>query len=174
METNRVPPTDLRDNPTGCCPRFRPNGWDEQALHFEGKPFVRAISDGVRHVPQDMAPAYAAAASAIEKARAWEEHQMLVLNRVFQAKKAEHLFAVRKPVPGMELVRLDGDYRTRLFEGPYEQAPQWQAEFERELTGQGLPAEQIYFYFTTCPACAEFYGRNYVVAVAKLRQRAES
>jgi len=169
METNRVPPIDLRDNPTGCCPRFRPGGWDEQALHFEGKPFVRAISHGVNHVPQDMAPAYAAAASAIEKANAWEDRQMLVLNRVFPAREAEHLFAVRKPVPGMELVRLDGDYRTKLFEGRYEQAPQWQADFEAELADQGLQAEQIYFYFTTCPACAEFYGRNYVVAVAKLQ-----
>lgn len=169
METNRVPPTDRRDNPTGCCPRFRPQGWDEQALHFEHKPFVRAISHGVQHVPHDMAPAYAAAASAIERANAWEDQQLLVLNRVLPAQEAEHLFAVRRPVPGMELVELDGDYRTKLFEGPYEQAPHWQAEFERELAEQRLIVQQIYFYFTTCPACAEYYGRNYVVAVAKLR-----
>jgi len=57
METNRVPPTDRSDNPTGCCPRFHPDGWDEQALHFEDKPFVRTISDGVKQVPHDMAPA---------------------------------------------------------------------------------------------------------------------
>ena len=168
METNRVPPTDLRDNPTGCCPRFRPEGWDEQVLHFEDKPFVRAVSQGVKHVPQDLAPAYAAAASAIEKAKAWDDQQLLVLNRVLQSREAEHLFAVRKPVRGMEMVRLDGDYRTKLFEGAYEQAPRWQSEFEQELAQEGLAAEQIYFYFTTCPACSEFYGRNYVVAVAKL------
>ena len=92
-----------------------------------------------------------------------------MLNRVFHGRRAEHLFAVRKPVRGMENVRLHGEYRTRLFEGSYAQAPQWQAEFEQELADQGLGAEQVYFYFTTCPACSEFYGRNYVVAVAKLR-----
>ena len=116
-----------------------------------------------------MAPAYAAAASAIEKAKAWDDQQLLVLNRVLKSPEAEHLFAVSKPVRGMEMVRLDGDYRTRLFEGPYQQAPQWQGEFEQELAQKGLMAEKIYFYFTTCPACSEFYGRNYVVAVAKLR-----
>jgi hypothetical protein len=168
-ETNRVPSTDRHDNPTGCCPRFHPERWDGQALHFEAKPFARTVSRGVKHVPQDMAPAYAAAASAIEKAKAWEDQQMLVLNRVLQARQAEHLFAVSKAVPGMELVRLDGDYRTKVFEGAYAQAPQWQGEFQQELAQEGLLAEQIYLYFTTCPACSEFYGRNYVVAVAKLQ-----
>ena len=168
LETNRVPATDLRDNPTGCCPRFHPERWDRQALHFQQKPFARAMSHEVRRVPQDMAPAYAAAASAIERARGWEEQQMLVLNRLLPGGKAEHLFAVSKSVPGLEMIRLDGDYRTKLFEGPYEQAPHWQAEFEQDLTDQGLTAQAIYLYFTTCPACSEFYGRNYVVAVAKV------
>jgi len=72
---------------------------------------------------EDMAPAYAAAASAIEKANAWKDQQLLVLNRVFPARKAEHLFAVRKPVRGMEMVRLDEEYRTKVFGGPSEQAP---------------------------------------------------
>ena len=169
LETNRVPTTNLRDNPTGCCPRFHPERWDRLALSFDGKLFARTISHSVQRVPQDMALAYAEAASAIEQARGWDEDQMLVLNRLLPTWKAEHLFAVGKRVPGLEMLRLDGEYRTKLFEGAYDQAPQWQAEFEDDLAAEGLAAEQVYFYFTTCPACAEFYGRNYVVAVAKLR-----
>ncbi len=169
LETNRVPATDLRDNPTGCCPRFRPERWDAQTLHFERKPFARAMSREVLRVPQDMTPAYAAAASAIERAGAWEDEQMLVLNRLLPARQAEHLFAVSKNVPGLDMVRLDGEYRTKLFEGDYRLVAQWQGEFEEDLAAQGYAAEQFYFYFTTCPACAEFYGRNYVVAVAKLQ-----
>jgi hypothetical protein len=169
LAINRVPLTDLRDNPTGCCPRFHPDRWAEQALRFEGKRFARIVSRNVRQVPQDMAPAYAAAASAIEKAGAWEDQQLLVLNRILPTRDAEHLFAVGKDVPGLEMVRLDGHYRTRLFEGPYGLAPHWQAALEQELADRGLEAEQVHFYFTTCPACAQAYGHNYVVAVAKLR-----
>jgi hypothetical protein len=28
--------------------------------------------------------------------------------------------------------------------------------------------ETLYFFYTTCPKCAKHYGKNYVVAVAKV------
>jgi len=28
--------------------------------------------------------------------------------------------------------------------------------------------EKMYFFYTTCPKCAEFYGRNYTVILAKV------
>jgi hypothetical protein len=34
MRTNALPQRDARDNPTGCCPRFDPAGWDGQHLNF--------------------------------------------------------------------------------------------------------------------------------------------
>lgn len=169
LEKNRIPVTDLHDSPTGCCPRFHPERWDEQVLHFEQRLFARAMSRNVKHVPQDLALAYADAASAIEKARAWEEQQLLVLNRMVTARDAEHLFLVGRNVPGLQMVRLDGEYRTRLFEGDYQQVPHWQAEFEEDLAARGMPADRVYFHYTSCPKCAEAYGRNYVVAVAKMR-----
>ncbi len=169
LATNHVPPTDLLDRPTGCCPRFHADLWDDQALHFENKRFARATSCSVKHVPQDMAPAYAAAACAIEKAGAWHDNEMLVLNRIVPGGAAEHLFAVRKDVPQLEMVRLDGDYRTRVFEGPYDDAPRWQDQFRRDLARRGLEVARLYLYFTTCPACAEALGANYVVAVARLQ-----
>ena len=42
MQTNALPAYDAGDNPTGCCPRFNPEGWDGRDLHFEDKLFVRA------------------------------------------------------------------------------------------------------------------------------------
>lgn len=34
MEVNALPKYDMSDNPTLCCPKFNPQGWDEQALHL--------------------------------------------------------------------------------------------------------------------------------------------
>lgn len=35
LHTNETPRVDLADKPTGCCPRFHPEAWDDQELHFE-------------------------------------------------------------------------------------------------------------------------------------------
>lgn len=48
MKTNRFPHYDSSDNPTGCCPRFKPEGWNLQELHFEDKPFVRVTTHELR------------------------------------------------------------------------------------------------------------------------------
>lgn len=44
MELNKLPFYDASDNPTGCCPRFKPEGWDKQELHFKDKPFVKGYN----------------------------------------------------------------------------------------------------------------------------------
>jgi len=42
MQINELLHYDMSDNPTGCCPRFNPQGWDEQELHFQDKLFLKA------------------------------------------------------------------------------------------------------------------------------------
>lgn len=58
MEVNALPPYDLKDIPTGCCPRFHPEGWDGQELHFRNKPFVRATTRSAFHIPLNMAAVF--------------------------------------------------------------------------------------------------------------------
>ncbi len=38
---------------------------------------------------------------------------------------------------------------------------------EQHVEHQGKKAEKIYFFYTNCPKCAKYYGKNYVVGVAK-------
>ena len=82
---------------------------------------------------------------------------------------AEHYFAVTKDVPGQDMRRLSGDYLTKVFEGPYKNVPRWETDMEVYARDRGKVAEQTYFFYTTCPRCAKHYGKNYVVAVAKVR-----
>jgi hypothetical protein len=52
--TNATPAYDPTDNPTNCCPRFKPEPWDGQELHFENKPFVSASTVSLFHMPLNM------------------------------------------------------------------------------------------------------------------------
>lgn len=168
MLTNHTPFTDPSDNPTGCCPRFAPDAWDEQTLHFRGKPFVRAVTHSKNYVPVDMALVFAATFGAIEAAGAADPRHALVLSRDISPDETEHLFAVTRHVPGAEMVRLDGDFRTRVFEGSYADTPLWEDSMATGLADEGLMPDPLYFFFTTCPQCAETYGKNYVVGVARV------
>ncbi|WP_210325105.1 hydrolase [Mesorhizobium silamurunense] len=59
MQTNETPHYDASVNTTGCCPKFNPGGWDDQELHFRNKPFVRATTRSVMHVPVNMGGVFA-------------------------------------------------------------------------------------------------------------------
>lgn len=168
MQTNALPKYDASDNPAGCCPRFNPEGWNDRELHFEDKLFVKAKTASVNYVPTDMGPVFEKTFAAIEKAGAHDEANFVVLSRDVSPSEAEHCFSVGRDVPGEVMVRWSGDYVTRVFEGPYEDAPKWQERIVRELHQRGLEAGTVYFFYTTCPKCAQAYGKNYVVLVAAL------
>lgn len=168
METNALPRYDDSVNTTGCCPKFNPEGWDGQELHFENKPFVRATTRSAMHVPINMGAVFSRVQSHIENAGAYDPHDMIVLSQDTSAWQGEHFFSVTKPVPDEEMTELSGDFITKVFEGPYREARQWYEEM-RELVKarDGTPGD-VYFFYTTCPKCAKAYGRNYVVGVARL------
>lgn len=168
LQTNKVPVVDLTDNPTGCCPRFQPARWDHQQLHFENKPFVRASTIGLFHVPLNMGSVFTRTWDAIREAHA-DDGGFLVLSHDDSSWHAEHLFAVSRPVPGAEMAYLSGDFLTRAFEGPYAHARVWAEEMAQYVEQKGRQLETLYFFYTTCPRCAKQYGHNYVVGIAKVR-----
>jgi len=167
MDINASPKYDMSDNPTNCCPRLNPEGWDDQELHFKDKLFVKADSRSIFHIPLNIGSVFETTSSAIEKAGAWPSEQCIILTHDESAWREEHLFAVTNEVPGQEMVRLSGDYITKVFEGPYKDAPKWMKEMEALVAAKGKRSKKVYFFYTTCPKCAKVYGKNYVVAVAE-------
>ncbi len=167
MQTNEIPPIDPTDNETGCCPRFHPERWDGQELHFDRKPFVRASTTSVFHVPLNMGSVFAKTWSTIKSAQA-DTGGFLVLSHDESAWQAEHLFAVAKDVPGEVMVHLSGDFVTKVFEGPFSNAAKWCADMAKDVQARGKRLDIPYFFYTTCPRCAKHYGKNYVVGVAKV------
>lgn len=167
LQTNQLPAYEKTDNPTGCCPRFQPAGWDGQELHFEDKLFVRASTISLFHVPLNMGHVFGKTLESIKSSHA-DSGSFLVLSHDDSPWHAEHLFAVDREVPGAEMVRLNGTFLTKVFEGPFSQSRAWCQELTHTVEAQGKRLEQIYFFYTTCPRCARVYGKNYVVGVAKV------
>jgi hypothetical protein len=167
MLTNEIPRTDPTDNETGCCPRFHPEPWDGQTLHFDHKPFVRASTVSLFHIPLNMGSVFGRTWTAIQQAHA-DTGGFLVLSHDDSPWHAEHLFAVDRDVPGADMTHLSGDFLVKVFEGPYKEARRWCDEMGRYVRENGKTLDALYFYYTTCPRCAKHYGRNYVVAVARV------
>ena len=168
MDTNALPEYDISDNPTNCCPRFNPEGWDEQELHFKDKLFVKAKTSSIFHIPLNMGTVFPKTFDAIDKAHAQNMDQFIVLSHDPSAWRAEHLFSVTGDVPGQEMVQMTGDFLTKVFEGPYKNAPRWEKEMENYVSSKGKRVKKTYFFYTTCPKCAKYYGKNYMVAVSEI------
>lgn len=173
METNILPAYDMSDNPTGCCPRFMPDGWDDQDLHFKNKLFVRAKTRSLFHIPINMGSVFERTYDAIQAAEAQKDDDIIIMSRDLSPWTSEHLFSVDKTVPGQETVLLNGDFHTKVFEGPFKDAPNWCKEVEDDLSVRGKEVQDIYFFYTTCPKCAKTYGKNYVVALAQMAPESE-
>ena len=167
MDVNALPHFDDSDNPTNCCPRFDPTGWDARELHFQDKPFVRARTRSLFHVPLNMGSVFERVGGRQEAAGAYNPDDFIVLSRDLSPWTADHYFSAPKPVPGEEAVTLSGDFFTKVFEGPYKKARDWYDEMRTLAKDRGATRDEVYFFYTTCPKCAKTYGKNYVVGVAR-------
>ncbi|WP_050929609.1 hydrolase [Aestuariivita boseongensis] len=168
MQTNEVPHYDNSDNPTGCCARFNPEGWDGAELHFQDKRVLRATTRSAMHVPLNMGKVFNRVHQHIEGSGGYDMDDILVLSRDLSAWKAEHLFAVPRDIPDEEMTTISGDFITKVFEGPYKEAPAWEEKMKELVRARGQEPTDIYFFYTTCPKCAKTYGKNYVVGFARI------
>jgi hypothetical protein len=168
MELNQLPPVDVRPlEPGCCCPKFDPALWDNLDLHFRDKPFVRAATVGIFHIPLNIRAVFTRTLNAIKAAGAGTS-QFAILSDDSSLWRGEHYFAVSREVPGLSNVTLTGDYLTRVFTGPYSDAYIWVGEMREMVETAGYKMGKLYFFYTNCPKCAEKRGRNHVVGIAEL------
>jgi len=167
VKINRLPQIDLRAPETGCCPRFMPAPWDNQVFVFENKLFLKAKTCSFLHIPLNMGSVMKRTWRKIEQAQA-ASGEFLMLTHENSAWSQDHYFAVEKQVKGSKTVEMTGTYMTKVFEGPYKNIPKWIKEMASYVELKGRTLKDIYFFNTTCPKCAKFYGKNYVVIFAEV------
>ena len=117
-----------------------------------------------------MGSVFAKILSAIEKENAMDEYNFIVLSYYPSAWTGEHYFSVNKKISGLEMAHMTGDYLTKVFEGPYKNTPKWEKEMIAFVEKKGKRVKRTYFFYTTCPKCGKFYGKNYVIAVSEIEQ----
>jgi len=76
--------------------------------------------------------------------------------------------AVSKEVPGSHTERISGTFLTKVFEGSYSNIGKWVKEMKEFVKSKGKEVKKLYFFYTTCPKCAKYYGKNYTVLVSQV------
>ncbi|MFZ4618166.1 MAG: hydrolase, partial [Rectinemataceae bacterium] len=55
----------------------------------------------------------------------------------------------------------------KVFEGPYNNMGNWYKGITALAKERGFAFKELFAFYTTCPACAKAYGKNYVVLLAR-------
>ncbi|MFA6035524.1 MAG: hydrolase [Candidatus Micrarchaeia archaeon] len=155
------------ESETGCCPRFEPAPWDEKVVTFKNRLFLRDRVLSVFHIPLNFGSVMKRNMEKIVGAGALADAPLMLCDN-------DSLFgtdiyiAVSKEVPGAKMERMSGIFLSKVFEGGYEKFGKWMKEMGEFVQSRGKKLEKMFVFYTTCPACAKAYGRNYVVLLARV------
>jgi len=152
---------------TGCCPRFNPEPWNEKEHVWQDKLFLKDHVVSFLHIPLNFGKVIVRNMEKIQGADALTP-EPLMLSDEHSSWGSDIYIATSKEVPGAEMARISGTFLTKVFEGPFKDTGKWMKEMEAFVKSRGKEAKKVYAYYTTCPACAKHYGKNYVVLVAQV------
>lgn len=153
--------------PTGCCEPFNPEPWQDKAITWQNKVFVKDHVASFLHIPLNMGKKIVKNLDLIAKAGAAAPHQLMLTDEK-SLWGADIYIDVAKDVPGAQMSAISGTFLTKVFEGPYQNAGQWAKEMGEYVKSKGQTLKKLYFSYTTCPKCAKAYGKNYVVLFAQI------
>ncbi len=152
---------------TGCCLRFNPKPWDGKTVVWTDKLFLKDHVFSIFHIPITMNKVMVKNMTKIMAAKA-QPAQPLMLSDECSLWGSDIYIAVAKNVPDAEMVKTSGTFLMKVFEGNYSEAGKWAKEMEAFVKSKKKVIKKLYFWYTTCPKCAKFYGKNYTVLVAQV------
>jgi len=152
---------------TGCCPRFNPAPWQNKTHKWKNKMFVKGSLFSIFYIPLGINQFMMKNMELMNKARAKNPESICIMD--YRSPFALNLYvATDKNVPGAQMTKMTGTYLTRVYEGDYKETGNWVKDMQAHVKGKGLALQKLMFSYTTCPSCAKAYGKNYVVAFAKV------
>ena len=152
---------------TGCCPIFYPEPWDEKEITFKDKLFLKDHVISIFHIPLNFGRVMKRSMKKIEDTGTLLK-AYLVLSDEKSLWGSDVYIAVNEEIPGAKMEKISGTFLTKVFEGPYKSMGEWTKEMENYVLTKGKVLKKMYFFYTTCPKCAKFYGKNYVVIFAEI------
>ena len=152
---------------TGCCPRFDPKPWDEAEITWENKLFLKDHVNSIFHIPLNFGKVIVKNMEKIKNAGALTP-EPLMLSDEKSSWGSDIYIGISKEVPGADTARISGTFLTKVFEGPYKNIGKWIKEMNTYIKSKNKEMKKMYFFYTTCPKCAEVYGKNYTVILAEI------
>ena len=152
---------------TGCCPRFDPAPWDGKEVKFRDKLFLKDHVRSFFHISLNFGSVMVKNIEKIKNAGALPL-KPLMLSDERSLWGSDLYIAVSKEVPGAEMVRISGTFLSKVFEGDYRNTGNWIKDMDEYVKSKGKGMKGMYFFYTTCPACAKYYGKNYTVILARI------
>ncbi len=164
-----LPATYTNRNETECCAFPNIDQWDKQHFTFHDQHFIRAYTHSFLFMPLNMGKVMKQLNETVMMSNSdLPSENAIILSRDISPWKAEQLYGVSRPIDGQDNVSLNGEFISMVFEGPYRNVKNWYKEIQKYVVNKGHRAEQIYFFYTTCPKCSKHYGKNYVIALAQI------
>jgi hypothetical protein len=157
----------LYDSETGCCPRFNPEPWDQKEIKFQDRLFIKDHVRSFLHIPLNFGKVMVKNMERIQQAGALAKEPLLLSDEK-SLWGSDIYIAVSKNVPGAEMAKISGTFLTKVFEGPYKNAGMWAKEMQAYVQSKARELKKMYFFYTTCPKCAEYYGKSYTVLLAEV------
>lgn len=150
-----------------CCPKFKPELWNDKTFEWENKKFIRDKVCTIMYMPINFGPVMRRLDSKVRKAGA-EVPDWLCLSEHTSSWNMNLYLAVDKEIPGAENITLSGKFFSKVYEGPFKDTGKWSEDFKNICKEKGLIPKNTYMWYTTCPKCANKYGKNYVAIIAWL------
>lgn len=158
----------MEKNLEKCCPEFNVELWDNKQFTWNNKLFVKTNVCSFFYIPIGFGKKIRKILGLFEcnKAQFVEEQCFC---KHLSPWKMELLVSTNKTFKGYESVELNGNFYSKVYEGPFKDAGKWTKDFQEILKSKSLIMQDLYYWYTTCPKCAKIYQKNYVVLIAKIK-----
>lgn len=95
-----------------------------------------------------------------------DKSEALILFRDPSAFNSEIYYAVTKEVEGANNTAISGSFVAMVFDGPYNNIPEYIKEMEKHLSEKKQLAKDYYVHYAYCNKCAKERGHNYIILFA--------
>ncbi|MDD4859432.1 MAG: hypothetical protein PHR56_04430 [Dehalococcoidales bacterium] len=152
---------------TGCCPRFNPEPWNEKEVTLADKLFIKDHVTSFFHIPLNFGKVITRNMEIIKQADALTADPLMLYDDK-SLWGGDVYIAVDKELSGVHAEKVTGNFLAKVFEGSFKETGKWISEMNKFVESKGKKSDKMYFFYTTCPKCAEYYGKNYTVLLARV------
>jgi hypothetical protein len=151
-----------------CCPKFNPIPWNEKILEWNNKKFIKGKVLTFFYIPLNFGGVITKLMKKIDENKA-ECMDGMGLSDHTSKWNMDLFVAVNKEVKGAENITLSGKYLSKVYEGDFKETGNWCKDFEEYAKQKNMKTGKMFMWYTTCPKCAEKYGKNYTVIIAEVK-----